>query len=222
MGEGWDPSCGVPGCPVKSGSAAYMAKHRAQPHSTCSCGLWVGPYWKMHVASLRTRGDTSDHVQLPALPRPEPEEPPVPDKTRLLVKTTERILVDVDSVSAERLDRAAKTDYLHVIEVAERFRRIAAYDIGNVRFDVSVTRATDSNVRDFEDAYVEPVDGERDEQLLWCARHFVDQARRELNQARHREGDVSEVDAVLADLGRIGDRLRVMALTTDSEVRTDA
>jgi hypothetical protein len=58
---GWSPNCPVPGCSVASSSGRYMDKHAEQPHVKCSCG-WVGVYWNKHMAMMRRKEDTREHM----------------------------------------------------------------------------------------------------------------------------------------------------------------
>lgn len=129
-------------------------------------------------------------------------------KTRLLVTTTKEIYVDVSPETAERLTNPS--DYSCVYDFATRAGRIAHNDIGHVYRDAFVKPAPD-----YEPGYdgIEPVDEDQPEQYLWCARDYASDARTELKHARHRQGDVKEIDDVIAELARVEERIRQMAWT---------
>lgn len=88
---------------------------------------------------------------------------------------------------------------------------IAANDPEHVRAHAYVRAAPDYEPDGFED--IQPVDGDQTEQYLWCARDYASDARTELKHARHRQGDVKEIDDVIAELARVEERIRQMAWT---------
>jgi len=61
----------------------------------------------------------------------------------------------------------------------------------------------------------EPIDGTGRQSYLWTARNLVSDARYELSSGRYREGNCGEMDDVNAELGRLEERLRVMALSVE-------
>ncbi len=65
----------------------------------------------------------------------------------------------------------------------------------------------------------EAVDADAPTRLLWQAREHLSRAYGKLGRARYREGHCPEVDAFTADLLRLDERLRLMALEVDEERR---
>lgn len=138
---------------------------------------------------------------------------------RLRVTKTVVMYVDVPDdeehrALIEREDaqgRPIPTDGIALAEAAARFENIAgcepcAYSNGWVSIE-----------RD-EDPLpwcCAALDGMGPQRRIWRARHILSTAYGLLQRTRHFEGDVYEVDRVIADLRKIDERLRVMALAAE-------
>lgn len=129
---------------------------------------------------------------------------------RLRVTTTETMFVDVTDEEGDRL--LNPYDYTDVYEAVGRFRRIAAFGTHHIESDVTVEEHTADDIGPYG---IDVVHGDRDEQFLWSARHFVGKAMFELSSGRYRQGRCPELDEVRGALQRLEDRLRLMALEVD-------
>jgi hypothetical protein len=131
----------------------------------------------------------------------------------VLVTYTRTIVVDVPAEEAEHLKDPY--DYTDVLEAADRYKRQThhghEYDFeGGVTIEAADEEALESCMWPPEVLQSQPDGG-----YIWSARHFVGQARHELGLGRYREGHCPDLDVLNVELGRLGERLRVMALAID-------
>lgn len=133
---------------------------------------------------------------------------------RIAVTTTQVMYVDVPDDEEHRYlieNDEVPPDVTDLSEAAERFANIAgcealAYSEGWIsieRHDGPLPWCC------------EALDGTAPERRLWRARSILDDAVSLLGRTRYREGDCREVDAAMADLRRVDERLRVMALAAE-------
>ena len=138
-------------------------------------------------------------------------ENPTPATKRIRFVDTRSIYVDLPAEDADAI--LATTDICDLADDYERFKRMAGS--GPVPFDggLYVEDATNQRLGIWGDP--EPIDGTEREKWLWSARNRVGDARNVLSRARYREGNCQELDAVNAELGKLEERLRVMALAVE-------
>lgn len=122
----------------------------------------------------------------------------------------------VVELPAEEADEVITSeDICDLADYYERFKRIAHGRL-NAHSEGDLTVEEDDPERIprgwFEP---EPIDGTGRESYLWAARTLVADARYELSIGRYREGKCPELDEANHDLGRLEERLRVMALAVD-------
>lgn len=132
---------------------------------------------------------------------------------RLAVTKTQVMYVEVPDDEEYRYltEEDEAPDVTDLSDAAERFENIAgcealAYSEGWIsieRFDGPLPWCCDA------------LDGTAPERRLWRARSILNKAWALLGRTRYREGDCREVDAVIRDLSRIEERLRVMALAAE-------
>jgi hypothetical protein len=129
------------------------------------------------------------------------------------VDMTRTMFVRLPAEEAEAaLDKDA--DYTDMAERLTEWERIAHYDAHHYDGGFEITDAEEYRLTDWlAPEPVDAVDGRPS--FLWSARHFVERARGELNCGRYREGHCPELDEVNTLLGRLEERLRLMALAVD-------
>lgn len=128
---------------------------------------------------------------------------------RLRVTFTQTLLVDENLEDARSVLDAA--DHLTVIEAAHRYRTMAHHSSEHLDADVTIEEA-DSD----ETGWAAVLDATTARPgYLWSALTFLDKASQELIGGRYREGRCPELDALNRDLGRLKERLRLMALADD-------
>ena len=130
--------------------------------------------------------------------------------TRLVqVDMTRTMYVSLTDDEAEAALNAAH--YLDNCDKVTRWLRIANHAPEHFDAEFSIAKADAERQALF--GYSKPVDGEDGiPSYLWSARHFVGEARHELSAGRYREGFCPELDEVNTLLGRLEERLRIMAL----------
>ena len=124
---------------------------------------------------------------------------------------TRALYVDLPAEQADGI--LATGDICDVADDYERFKRMAGAERPPFDHDLYVEDATGEPLGVWGDP--EPVDGTQREKWLWAARNQVADARYTLSRARYREGNCQELDAVNAELSKLEERLRVMALAVE-------
>jgi hypothetical protein len=138
-------------------------------------------------------------------------ETPAPTTKRVRFVETRSLYVDLPAEEADVIlnDR----DITDLADDYGRFKRMAGSERPPFIGFLTAEDATGERLDDWGDPL--PVDGTGREKWLWAARNEVADARYTLARARYREGNCEELDAVRAELGRLEERLRVMALAVE-------
>lgn len=136
---------------------------------------------------------------------------PAPPTKRVRFVETRALYVDLPAEQAD--DVLATDDICDLADDYERFKRMAGAERPPFDSDLYVEDATGEPLGIWNDP--RPLDGTQREKWLWAARNQVGDARSTLGRARYREGNCVELDEVNAHLGRLEERLRVMALAVE-------
>jgi len=142
-------------------------------------------------------------------------ESPTPTTKRLCFVTTKHVYVDLPADQADEI--LGLTDIVDLADEYERLKRVAHGRLQqHSEADLEVSDSREDVAAGWRlDPWVQPLDGTGRESYLWTARNAVGDARHQLALGRYREGECSELDAVNAELGRLEEHLRVMALVVE-------
>ena len=139
------------------------------------------------------------------------------DTPRLVAFTyTETFYARIDGDTADRIlppDGGQSVDTIDIADEWDRLKRTAIH--GHQYVDADLTVDEVEKWAPWDATFFDDTAVKGDHGYLWSARHFTGKARTLLSQARYREGNCPDVDALNRDLDRIEERIRVMALEAD-------